>query len=388
MRFIGLSLVMIAAPLGAMPSVKRGAICAHECVISKALSPQDIEQIKGNEHHLDKKFVLSQSADAKALKTLIAAFPQMKHLELMRPMGIKDFSPLKKLVKLHSLRILTASIDDERLEFLQGLGQLKRLSIMNTKESNKIYDLIGLAKLSKLESLDLYGMNVKSLAPVGRLVHLVDLRLQNLNVKDYSPLASLVRLEQLSIGGSQMDSYGFLKPLSLVRSLRMFPKSSDQGLSKDHLKNLTKLETLRLGGGTGLEDLEFLPSMPSLSSLYLNGIALKDWSPLSDAKSLMTLDLKGSSLSDLKPLLTLKNLEHLSLEDTKVSDIKGLTALTQLTYLNLKGIPASLEVLGTSDQVEKAMRRQVLIRKEQISAALLQKLRSKHPGTRFHVTKY
>lgn len=119
---------------------------------------------------------------------LFALTPNLKELFLGQG-EIDDLSPIAELEKLESLR---ASI-------------------------NPIRDLAPLAKMKKLDRLDLGRTQVQSLTPLAELTSLTELALDDAPVSDLSPLANLKKLERLSLQRTRVKD---LTPLKGLESLR------------------------------------------------------------------------------------------------------------------------------------------------------------------------
>lgn len=95
---------------------------------------------------------------------------------------------------------LRGRADDQKLRLIAQLGGLRKLSL-NYRAGDG--DLAALAGLRRLESLDIrgYGLDDRTVAPLGRLTSLKELLIQTTRLTDagLAPLRSLRRLETLKV---------------------------------------------------------------------------------------------------------------------------------------------------------------------------------------------
>ncbi len=103
-----------------------------------------------------------------------------------------------------------------------------------------VVDLAPLAKLSRLEHLDLNGTSKTDFTTLGNLKQLTILRLNDTQIDDLAPLASLTHLEDISLARTRVTD---LAPLAKLPALKFL--------------NLS---------GTPVTDLAPLASIPSLQS--------------------------------------------------------------------------------------------------------------------------
>ncbi|MFA9477743.1 NACHT domain-containing NTPase [Phycisphaerales bacterium AB-hyl4] len=130
-----------------------------------------------------------------------------------------------------------------------------------------------------------------------------------------------------------------------LRRLRVLNCWSAPTLSP--LRDLPRLESLRLSRNSRIENLEDLRGLSHLTSLALSHFrALKDIEGLTSLPSLQVLGLNGTGPAiDLEPLGLLHNLKELSLLYTFPGEAHYLSSLTQLKRLSLSDgsdIPGSV----------------------------------------------
>ncbi|RKU19976.1 hypothetical protein C6503_06835 [Candidatus Poribacteria bacterium] len=200
-------------------------------------------------------------------------------------LGLLPGVPLTK-EKLPMLHYLDA--DQKGVRDITGLAFATNLGELHLSE-NPITDLRPLAKLTQLESLDLWGLSPD---------------MPNLDLR---PLAELINLEELSLGRNRIADIQLLIGLKKLRTL---------DLSYNEISDIHPLAVLA--------DLEEL-------SLKWNRIA--DTHPLAQLKKLRTLDLSYNNVSDISLLAGLAQLRTLWIKENLVTDF---TRLSELNLTDLK----------------------------------------------------
>ena len=191
-------------------------------------------------------------------------------------------------------------------QFVSGKGQVN---------SNAITDLLPLAGLTQLTSLDLSGLSISDVSPLAGLTNLTTLKLSRNSIMDISPLVRLTQLRELHL---------FYNTISDVSPLA-------------GLENLEKLQL----GNNSITDISPLAGLKNLISLTLWSNPITDISPLAGLTKLIELHLTTTSVSDISPLAGLKNLNQLHLSNNLISDISPLSGLTQLWWLELNNYSIS-----------------------------------------------
>jgi len=161
-----------------------------------------------------------------------AALPQarsLKRLRLACGPRLTDLSPLRGLTQLETLDIGGAGV--RTLAPLAGLGKLTELSITGCRG---VTDLAPLARLTGLTRLEMRGVN---------------------RVRDLSPLADLAELRVLNIG--RCDAVTDLAPLANLKKLEELDLLMMRGVTDfSPLAELPNLRRVRIYGSRGLQSLE------------------------------------------------------------------------------------------------------------------------------------
>ena len=227
----------------------------------------------------------------------------------------EDLAHLAKLPRLESLELYRAQVTDAGVAHLGRLTRLKRLRIPSARVSDR--GLEALKGLEELRELDLSSSGIgPGLAHLKGLAKLEKLDLFHTEVKDrdLAVLAELKELRELNLGACA--------------------HLTDEGLAP--LKGLTRLRKLELDlsafDGSGLKYLEGATELRELSLLdtKVSGEALAQLKPLAKLEVLAAPTRRRSVTRSLAHLAGLKRLRVLQLCDTGVTDA-GLAHLAKLT---------------------------------------------------------
>ena len=237
---------------------------------------------------------------------------------------ISNLLPLASLTNLVSLNLGYTDVSD--VSSLAGLTNLKSLNLSWTDVS----DVSSLAGLTNLETLDLNGTDISDVSSLASLTNLETLSLSATAVSDVSSLAGLTNLETLSLSATAVSDVSSLAGLTNLKSLDLIRT----GVDISSLAGLTNLETLSLHD-TGVSDVSSLAGLTNLKSLSLHDTGVSDVSSLASLTNLEWLGLWDTAVSDISALAHLTQLKWLDLNSTGVSDVSSLAGLTNLESLYL-----------------------------------------------------
>ena len=167
-------------------------------------------------------------------------------------------------------------------------------------------------------------------------------------LRDLSALKALTRLQSVSLGGcTGLTTVDALKNLSALQYVSL---SGCTGLTNvDGLKNLSALQRVSLTGCTGLTNLDALKHLPALQSVRLG-----DCTGLTNVNALKNLSaLQGVGLDGCTGLTTVDALKNLSaLQYVSLSGCTGLTNVDGLKNLSaLEGVWLTGCTVLTKDSV-------------------------------------
>ncbi|MBW7988602.1 MAG: hypothetical protein FVQ84_01060 [Planctomycetes bacterium] len=298
--------------------------------------------------------------------------------------GLAELANLPHLERLSIWGNSQGLISDRHIKYLEGLTQLKSLTLWGIADRLTDVSLASIAKLKNLE--ELYFIRTGSRFTPAGMTHLKGLK--NLKKVDFAQtwfssndgdqmirrLAALPNLE--SIKGVYCLTAEGMKTLAVFRNLKCLLvglEDSGQGdygpTGLSHLAGLGSLEELIISSiSLSDEDVACMESLGRLKELnigsrYLTDRSLASISKLDQLESLSFSAFGGAGVtkSGLKQLSGLKNLHTL---DVKVHPVvkdsaDGVTldfsALTKLNTLTLDGLPlrdADLESLAGLHHLE------------------------------------
>lgn len=269
-----------------------------------------------------------------------------------------DMSPgttdagLKHIAQAKSLRWLRLSMDRIWGPGLSELAQLPHLERLSLWGGARVTDrhISFLEGLTQLKSLTLWGINTPltdaSLASIGKLTSLEELHFIRSSTKftdaGVASLKGLKNLRTVGFGTSQIGAEG----MGYLAALPNLEKISDVELSTESVQALascSELKALRIGtlmpplnADVPREDISGLAALTSLEELYLGGgrWVEEDLVFLESLRGLRRLTIVSRDVTDrtMAVIGSLKRLEFLDLHKTRVTK-RGLNQLSRLTGL-------------------------------------------------------
>ena len=305
----------------------------------------------------------------------------LKHLRWLRLRTGRAWGPgLAELANAPRLERLClwgeTGLSDRQIHCLEGLTQLKSLTLWGTTYPLTDASLASIGKLTNLE--ELYFIRIATKFTDAGIAHLKNLK--NLRRVDFAQamvgdegvrqLATLLALEAIE-GGLNVTAEGMktLGTMSNLRCLHVGLREPMQGYRGptgiEHLAGLTNLEELVFSGGSvSDEDLRHLESLTNLRSLLVSGDDITDQGLASLAKldRLESLTLWGRNVTKrgLNELRGLTNLQTLNVrvrmrEAQKIDETPlQLSSLKHLKTLELTGVGLQDADLAILDQMHEA----------------------------------
>lgn len=246
----------------------------------------------------------------------------LEHLPLLEEVWLnhnplKSVEPLRCLAKLERLGLADTDLEDEDLDCLMGLKELKELNIKGNKalSAGKFDELQ--AALPKCEITHDDLLYVVRLGEKEFRSDAKQIVAETQGISDLSGLEKFTELTRLALDGNRIADLSPLKPLA-------------------------KLQELSLAGN-GIADLSSLSGLKQLRKLNLQNNAITNLAPLAGCSSLTELNLGGNSITDLSPLASLEELTVLSLAENQIVDLSALYDLNGLKSLDLRGNPLTAD---------------------------------------------
>ena len=301
----------------------------------------------------------------------VGQLPNLRWLKIgtgkIRGPGLAELANLPRLERLclcNSFRN-PSQISDRHIKYLEGLTQLKSLTLWGIADRLTDASLASIAKLKNLEELYFIrsGQRLTSagLAHLRRLKHLRKLDLGFAQINDAQYLMGLPQLEfvkPVDLTIENMKALGGLRNLkSLGVNLPSPPNGSiDDPLAASQLGTLDTLEELSFCGSAAgrfvsddevacLESLNHLKKLLLGGSNHLTDRSLASISKLDQLESLSfsVFDNTGVTKSGVKQLSGLTNLHildvkvHPAVTEPTDGETLDLAALTNLNTLTLSG---------------------------------------------------
>lgn len=195
----------------------------------------------------------------------LTAFSSITTLELNMHDSTKDISALGDLTTLEALS-LDSYHEYKQFGFLDKLYNLKELYI----DCEGLHNIDFVKNMNQLESLNIEGSSITSLAPLKGNTNLKTLLINNCDkINDVEIVNTINGLETLSLSGESIYDKILWENLHTLKDLRI-----DSFLDSNFVENayqLTSLEHLHLGWcGQDLTDLNKLTNLKSLTLEYIN----------------------------------------------------------------------------------------------------------------------
>ncbi len=281
--------------------------------------------------------------------------------------GLAELSRLPRLERLSLWG--TTGITDRHITYLEGLTQLKSLTLWGTSTPLTDATLASISKLTHLE--ELYFIRIETRftdAGVGHLTRLPNLRklsftFLQVGAEGMRHLANMPRLESVRGVAPTADAAGVLPSFRTLRSLDLnwvippigTPVPPEVVAAVGQLRSVEELSVM--GGKWSQKDLLVFGDLTNLKRLTL-GMHDELGDPIlariAGLKNLESLSLRGAAskrgLNQLNGLNKLRSLEvrtfseaDLGLDETPLN----LSALADLKTLNIQGLPLQDEDLAS-----------------------------------------
>lgn len=193
-----------------------------------------------------------------------------------------------------------------------------------------VTSLEDLKMMPNLEHLLLYLNDISDISPLEDLP-LKTLALSGNPISDFSPIAKLTKLQYLELCCTLFEDASLMKDMSHLRVL-----SLNDTYVRDiaPLKDLP-LEEISLSTSNIIDDPEVLNYFINLKKLRIHEIRAEMIEPLGKMTNLRALDISRYPYEDLSKLSALNNLEELHIEDSSLVTLEGIEAFPYLRSLNI-----------------------------------------------------
>ena len=252
----------------------------------------------------------------------IATVERLEHVGPQAdPAPITDLSGLEHATSLTELRLRNNAIAD--IEPIARLDKLERLDL----QANRFTDLAQLEGLRSLRWLNLLQNNIASIDALPALPALEMLFVDFNNITDITPLAGRSALTRLGFVGNNITDISTLAGLT---NLDWVMISANNITDITALTSLERLYYLRLTNNN-ISDLTPLSGLTGLTNLHLYRNNIADLEPLRNLTNLEFLDLRDNNITSIEALRGLANLRDLYIDDNHITDFTPLDGNTGLT---------------------------------------------------------
>lgn len=216
----------------------------------------------------------------------------------------------------------------------EDLADIESVTMLTYSQSNFMgFTLKGFAEAPDEEkdkysvTVDITGMDLSDMSDFHYFTGLKTFIGSYVGYSSFDFLKSCTALEEFNItGNAACQDFSFLSAFPNLKTLSLTECQSDNLDFLEGHENLQALylRTFRIGDNLP-SDLEFVKSLPELTTLSVSSHWIEDLSPLVPLKKLTYLDLSYGSIEDVSPLAEMPQLTYIDLTQNCVRDVSALT---------------------------------------------------------------
>ena len=258
---------------------------------------------------------------------------------------------MKNLPKLERFLCDLCLIDD-----IAPLSHLISLKILKMGIKQKKIDLLG--SLSRLEVLEIEGVNLEDVNAINRLKQIKTFKIMNTNVKEIPLSSELLNLQKIRIGNSPIRKIPGLHKFKNLKHIAIF--GSEIG-DVDNIHDMGNLEELFLIRNKNMKKVVNIKNLPNLKQLELDNSPLELFET-GVLPSLEELKLSKTNLSKLTNFENYPSLRRLIINDTKITSLKGIEQAPMLY-----SVQADYDVKNDpeNEKILRSLRKNIFKRKPQ-----------------------
>jgi hypothetical protein len=270
--------------------------------------------------------------------------------------AVGDLSPLQNLSSLEKVycdqtlikqpqaeafmaanpRVLVMYDSKDLLNWWSGISDVWKTIISKAAGISSTPTKEELARISKIDSINVGGQQVSDLSPLQKLPKLRVLIARKTAVSDLSPIGFLKEITRLDIGETEVKDLGTLERLPKLRIV-LADKSKVTNIEFSRLPALEKLNA----DETSVNDLSasrFLEKNPKCLLIYKSVLLKEWWNTLPPNWKDIFVSQEGMSATpSLEQLHRLVEQTKITGKDAAVSSLVSLTEFVRLRELNLSG---------------------------------------------------
>jgi Leucine-rich repeat (LRR) protein len=320
----------------------------------------------------------------------LALVTNLDSINVTRNPGIIDIEPLRKLLKLHTVKIGGTAVKD--LSPLEGHREITKLDISDTPLS----DIFIARQFSKLKEFRADNTKIES---IDALFGLKDLRKV---YADHTAIHDITAAEFLEKNPNTLLVY---KTHHLRRwwsemspgwkNVLREKLGNDTTATRENLHKLVELEKLDVQDAD-INGIKTLDEFVRLKSLSVTGSGIAVFPALENLKSLTSLKISNSPLQGIEYIGQLNALTDLDISNTPVDELKPLGNLDNLKVLNCAGtqikkldplerldalqtLDCSNTKIGSLDPVERLPLKTLKCYNTKVSSRAIEKFKERKP---------
>ncbi len=244
-------------------------------------------------------------------------------------MGASSFSVSKSATQF------TKGITQENIEAVKKQQAEKKATVADTRFTLRAIGNDDLAAFVKAfpdaTNIEIHSSTLTSYAPLAELKNLTRLRTRAPKVTGMEPLANNINLTSIDIDyNASGQDLKWMSKLTQLQNIYLIPR----GLSSvEGLPTLPKLSIINLES-IAVPNLEaFAAALPNLRVANLRFGIITDISALAKMPKLASVSLYGASVKDFTPLATAPNLKQFNYYAVKGADFSTLGSLKQVQLM-------------------------------------------------------
>lgn len=258
--------------------------------------------------------------------------------------------PEGEIYKSDVNEILSINANEKNISSLDGIENLNNLSSLSLTKNN-IEDISPLSNLNNLLVLNLYRNKVKNIDALENVNNLQSLVLDVNQIEDINILNNKLNLRYLSVCANPIKD---LEVLRTLPNLTSFHFGENQNVDISILECLQNLTDLRWAYTRSTENIDVLKNLTKLENVRLSGNKIKDITPLTNLTNLSELYIDQNEISDITALISnsmnggfSKGYKSINISKNNLDITQGSKAYKDIQTLIGKGINVTYEIQNT-----------------------------------------
>lgn len=229
---------------------------------------------------------------------------------------------------IHLKNIESLSLQDASLINLDFLYSFKKLELLNISDNKGIKDFNPIKSLIKLDALYLNDLDLDGINFLPQSKHLRVVRASNNNIENIDILATFPEIFRIVFHNNR------------IKKIPDFTNTSIEyiWMNNNNIDHLPKLPNSIIGllvSNNRISDFLNLNSIPNVVDLRIAGNKIKNLDVLKDFEKIMYFDISGSKIQDISPIANNKKMFIFIAANNNISDIEVLSSLELLDLVSM-----------------------------------------------------